>query len=386
MPRGAAVIAYKGKRGTVWRAKYIDSTGRQVMETLGREDEGWTRKAAQQALRERLVDVKREGLRKADPTRFGAFVDGWLQAYTTSRELKRSTVEGYEQIVAKHLRPAFADGLVSAIDEDKLERYVAEKISDGYSGRTINRHLNLLSLIFRAAMRRKLIRTNPVPNIERPKEGRRRWTILDPSEIARVERAFNDLIDAAPAGSEERRWNEQARVVFLTIVGSGLRRDELLGLRWRDIKLADPAGPSLRVRATFVGGADDTPKSEAGERTIALGGRLAGELFDHRGRSAYSGEDERVFVSPTKGTPMDVVRYANTFRAALAKAKIDRPMRPFHDGRHTSIMNSAAASIGPAALKARAGHASFQTTELYIDLAGEQFREEAERHEQRVFG
>jgi integrase len=60
-------------------------------------------------------------------------------------------------------------------------------------------------------------------------------------------------------------------------------------------------------------------------------------------------------------------------------------VRPFHDGRHTSITNAAAAGVSPAALMARAGHSDFATTQLYIDLAGETFREEADRLEERVF-
>jgi hypothetical protein len=73
-------------------------------------------------------------------------------------------------------------------------------------------------------------------------------------------------------------------------------------------------------------------------------------------------------------------------KLALAKAKVEKPMRPFHDGRHTSITNSAAAGLSPAALMARAGHSDFKTTQGYIDLAGETFRAEAELLEQRLFG
>jgi integrase len=54
-------------------------------------------------------------------------------------------------------------------------------------------------------------------------------------------------------------------------------------------------------------------------------------------------------------------------------------VRPFHDVRHTSITNAAAAGTPPAALMSRAGHSDFKTTQLYIDLAGETFREEADR-------
>jgi integrase len=93
-----------------------------------------------------------------------------------------------------------------------------------------------------------------------------------------------------------------------------------------------------------------------------------------------------VFCSPTKGTPLDPARYATTLRKALAKAKVEKYVRPFHDGRHTCITNEAASGNAPAAIQKRAGHSSFSTTQTYIDLAGVTFREEAERAEARMFG
>jgi integrase len=59
---------------------------------------------------------------------------------------------------------------------------------------------------------------------------------------------------------DERAWIEQARVVFPPVVSAGLRRGEILGLRWRDVSLADPAGATLRVRGTWVRSQRDTPK------------------------------------------------------------------------------------------------------------------------------
>jgi integrase len=65
-------------------------------------------------------------------------------------------------------------------------------------------------------------------------------------------------------------------------------------------------------------------------------------------------------------------------RKALTKAGITDYVRHFHDLRHSSITNAAAAGTPPAALMARAGHSSFTTTQGYIGLAGETFREEAD--------
>ena len=54
--------------------------------------------------------------------------------------------------------------------------------------------------------------------------------------------------------------------------------------------------------------------------------------------------------------------------------------------RHTSITNAAAAGTPSAALMSRARHTDFKTTQLCIDLAGETFREEANRLERRLWG
>jgi integrase len=113
--------------------------------------------------------------------------------------------------------------------------------------------------------------------------------------------------------------------------------------------------------------------------------RLAEELWQHRRRSPFQGEDERVFVSAT-GNALDVQRYAATFRTALRRAGITKPVRPFHDGRHTAITNDAAAGNSPLGVMKRAGHSSFKTTQGYIDLAGEVFRSEVNRLEERLYG
>ncbi len=113
---------------------------------------------------------------------------------------------------------------------------------------------------------------------------------------------------------------------------------------------------------------------------------LADELFQHRQRTDYAGDDDRVFCHPLKGSPLDPARYAETFRAALKKAGISEYVRPFHDQRHSSITLDALAGVEGMALMKRAGHSDFATTQRYIDLAGETFREEAELADARKFG
>ena len=227
--------------------------------------------------------------------------------------------------------------------------------------------------------------TTPVELVDRPREPRRRWRILTPAEVAAVRRAFGQLEQAAEP--DARAWVAQAAAVFTTVYGTGIRRGEPLGLRWRHVRLADPEGPTLRVEETYVRNQHRDPRSPSGRaRIIPLGPVVADALFEHRARTAYSGDGDRVFCHLLTGGPLDHKAYADTLREALAAAGITGHIRPFHDGRHTAITNAAAAGVGAAALQARAGHGDLATTQRYIDLAGVSFREEALIAEQRMFG
>ena len=263
-------------------------------------------------------------------------------------------------------------------------RYVATRLEAGDREQTVVRDLNLLNNIVRSALRQGLVRSNPIGLVERPRFEQHEWVTMTPAEVASVERAFREMIEAAR--DEKLRWLEQARVVFILVATMGLRRGEVLGLHWRDIDLADPDGAVLKVRETWVRSGHDTPKSVAGRRTIPLGPRLAEELWQHRRRTAFQGDDERVFGSPTKGSPMDAGRYAVTLRLALEAGGVARKLRPFHDGRHTAITSDAISGSSAVSLMTRAGHSDFRTTQRYINAAGVSFRDEAVRAEERILG
>ena len=89
--------------------------------------------------------------------------------------------------------------------------------------------------------------------------------------------AFHQLEQTAEPAA--RAWIAQAAAVFTTVYGTGIRRGELLGLRWRHVRLADPEGPTLRVEETYVRNRVETPKSERSARTIPLGPVVADALF-----------------------------------------------------------------------------------------------------------
>jgi integrase len=357
MPRGSAVIRYEGRRGVVWRVKFVDADGKQVQETLGPERDGWTRKKAEAELRERLVRVERKAYRHPKPMTFGTYRETWFEEGQARRRWAPRTVIQYRSIL-KRLGDHFDQFPLGAIRPRHVAEYVSEKTSE-LEASTVSRDLSVLHDVFATAMREELVDSNPAATAEHPKKARRSWRILEPAEVGRILAAIT---------------GEQERVIFLMLVLTGVRRHELQNLRWRDVDLLHGV---LRVRKS---------KTEDGIRSIALTGRLVAALSEHYQRTAFKGDDEFVFCHPEKGCRYSEKTWAETFRKALTAAGITDYVRPFHDLRHTALTNAAAAGSSPIALMGVAGHASMSTTRIYLHLAGTVFREEAEALERRLLG
>jgi integrase len=260
--------------------------------------------------------------------------------------------------ILKRLGEFFGPMPLAAIRPRDVAAYVAEQAEE-FEASTVSRDLSVLHDLFATAVREELIESNPAAGAEHPKKAKRRWRILQPGEVIRIRKSFED---------------EQARTIFLTLVLTGIRRNELRELRWRDVDLL--AGV-LRVHGT---------KTEEAERSIALSPILLHALQDHYRQTVFKGEDEFVFCHPERGTRYSEKRFAKQFRAALAAAGITDYVRPFHDLRHTALTNEAASGSGPVALMTKAGHSDMKTTRIYLHLAGTVFREEADALERRMLG
>jgi integrase len=355
MPSGACVIEYEGKRGKVFRIKYADADGKQVMETLGPERGGWTRRKAEAELRERLVNVEKRGWRKPAPLNFSGYAATWLDECAKRRAWKPSTLVANRNGVER-LEPFFGHLPLAAIRPRDVAEYVREALAH-YHPKTVNFNLNLLYDVFKTAKAEELIDSNPAEGVERPRVRRRQWRILKPEEVARIAQAFDD---------------DQARLVFLTLILTGVRRSELQALRWRDVDLIESV---LRIRES---------KTEEGIRSIALSATLADALWQRRRVTAFQGDNELVFCHPKRGSKIDHEWFAGLFRSALKAAGIEEYLRPFHDLRHASLTNGAAAGEGPLELMTRAGHRSMSTTKQYLHLAGATFPDAAAALEQRL--
>jgi integrase len=382
MLHGAAVIRYQGTRGASWQIKYRDATGRQVKETLGPEPE-WNRAKAERELGKRLAAVE-DGFRKPDKLTFAEFAKRFRDEYLPGRNLKSTTLENYGYILEGHLLPHFGGQRLSELESrpELIDTYISLKASQGLSAKTIHNHVLLLNLMLRRATVWRLIRSNPIDSIDRPRLDQPEMNVLNEGEISRLANAYDEL--SADAPSEDQQWWQLAKAVMLTALGTAMRRGELLGLRWHAVDLLEGR---IEVREAIVRGKVSTPKSRASRRAIELGPLTRAVLEQQWRRTDFRDDDDLVFCHPERGTPLDPSKLARSFlKPALKHAGIHKATRPFHDLRHTSLTHVAAAGNPQIYVQARAGHAQGSITERYLHAAQVLFPGAAERSEERMFG
>jgi len=156
--------------------------------------------------------------------------------------------------------------------------------------------------------------------------------------------------------------------MVVVALGTGLRRGELLGLRWEDVELGERR---VRVRQQYARGEITTPKSRASRRTVEFGPVTAAALEEQYRASLYRADECLVFGHPALGTPLDPSKLTRIYlTAALKAAGCHREgLQPWHGLRHSALTATALSGAPNAYVQSRAGHSTFTITERYVHAA-----------------
>jgi integrase len=354
---GSIVIRADIYYGT-WRA----ADGRQVMRRLGSvrprgTRDGLTKAQAEAALR-RLMEQPTQAVIRGDRRTIADIAEAHLLVKENAG-LKRTTARGYRSVIEAHLVPFFGERRVDRIREAQIVAFDSHLREQGLKVQTRRNILGLLDAMLGTAKKKGWVPSNPAADYEKPRKGRSETDgelrFLTIEEVEAVLRAMPD----DPLGRVEQ-------VLVLAAAMTGLRRGELLGLRWKDV---DWAARKVRVVRTYVGGKEDTPKSESSRRAVPLAGRLAGELQRLYESSPFQADDDPVFAHPNgTGLPLDASAVSKTFKRALKRAGV-RSVR-FHDLRHTfGTMMASSPNVSMRTLQGWLGHSDPATTAIYAHFA-----------------
>jgi integrase len=352
--RFGACVSRRSGLWAVWYAKYRLPDGRQVKKKIGpawagrgRPAEGYfSRRTAEDWLDDVLTQARERVLAGPGPddVSFEQAAREWLRYAEQDRGCKPSTMRGYRSSVEGRLIPAFGGMLVAEITPAVLERWRAGL---PVSARMKNKLLIELHGIFKRAAKLSGIAHNPAADVELLRVAARcDIEVFSPQEVMALVRAAADAQDAA---------------IYLTAAFTGLRRGELIALRWRDVDL--PAF-LVRVRASYAAGQLTTPKSGR-VRAVPLAPQVATALARLGDRPRWTAEDDLAFCG-TDGGYLDGSALRRRYLAARHAAGL-RPLR-FHDLRHT-FATRVIAKADIVRVQEWMGHADIQTTRKYLHYA-----------------
>ncbi|KKM06908.1 hypothetical protein LCGC14_1739300 [marine sediment metagenome] len=355
MARGAVVKRKSGNYAIVF---WVD--GKQKWKTLGPN-----KKEAEKALNEAMSRVHDGCYSEDKEIGFSEFAEKWLFDYKKSR-VKPATFRFYSDIFRIHANPYFKDMSLKRLKADKIDAYVAFKTKEGkLANKTIGYHITVLKMLLKQAVIWGYLKTNPAQYIEKPRAQTKEMDYLRPEEI----RLFLD------------NARKEFHPFFLTAVFTGMRRGELIALKWSDINWATG---NIHVKRTESRGLIHEPKSKRSIRSIVMAPVLVSTLKKHRLSCPTSDQD---FVFPNRdGNLMDGSHmYNREFMPALRRAGL-RHIR-FHDLRHTYVALLVSQGENIKFIQHQLGHASIQTTlDRYGHLLPEVHNGVGNRLQETIFG
>jgi integrase len=279
-----------------------------------------------------------------------ALIEGMRSGAVRTRSgdrYKPSAIRGYDAALRDRIVPILGGKRLGDVQRRDVQNLADDLLAEGRDPSTIRNALMPLRVIFRRALEDGDVAINPCTHLRLPAVRGRRERIASPEEAQR-------LLAALP---------ERDRALWATALYAGLRRGELMALRWEDVDLA--AGV-IRVERSYddKGHVEIEPKSRAGRRAVPVVGALRDILVEHKTRQdrqaglVFGTSAEKPFQ------PSNVWRRAGT---AWKRAELE-PIG-LHEARHTFASVLIAAGVNAKAITTYMGHASIQTTyDLYGKL------------------
>lgn len=271
-----------------------------------------------------------------------AYIERWLDE--KARHVKPSTMDTYRRLSGVHIVPKLGRKGLDKVTPLDVQTLMGE-LADSTGIRTANSCRTLLFSAYKQAIRWQLIARNPVE-------------ATDPLRAARKDMDLWTSVQAAHFLDTSR--DHRLFAAFYLVMATGLRRGEILGLRWADVSEREL---HIRQQLTYREGTFNftPPKTAQGTRRIAITPDVYAVLEAHQkaqeGQRASIGrlwpDTGLVFVSEA-GTPIHPRNFERSWGQLKKAAKM--PDARLHDLRHLHVSLLVKQGIDPQAIADRVGH------------------------------
>lgn len=320
--------------------------GERIHRVVGRESEGVTREQAERLI-EKLRTEAREGRLDLPKGRklHRSVAEAAEEYLTRMEESGGKDLANKRRHLEQHLIPYFGSHRLDKLTEFGLMQYRKEKVSQGMTDASVNRHFStLLHLLNRAASKDwKWIKPESKPKIPRVKEARKRITILSDDQAAR-------LMEAAVADQDGYSW-----LFVMFGLNTAMRHSEILRRRYDEIDW-----DHCRIWID---------KAKAGEREQPI----TPSLRDALKRQREMEHDPNGWIFPSVNAKAKCPHrrsMAKQFIRVVKRAELNPASCTPHVMRHTAITRLVKARTDLATIKAISGHKTLAMILHYTHVHG----------------
>jgi integrase len=314
---------------------------------------GGKKEEVKQKLKESMRQAEQGTLVASNKQKVSEYLEHWLSVKKIP--LKAGTYATHSTFVHSQMIPHLGKIQLQRLSKNHVQHFIKVMLEEeDLEPSTIHTIYTILSSAMNDAVESQLLSANPCKKVVLPHVEDRDYQVLDSEQVqtlltALVEHPLEGLITLALA--------------------TGMRRGELLGLKWSDI---DMERGRLRVQRTVIringqGYLENTPKTKGSRRTITLTRSALDALKEHRKRqlqerlqpAEWNNELDLVFPG-RNGKYFPFPTLAEQFARVLTLAGL--PKMRFHDLRHTCATLLLSMSISPKVVSELLGHSSIKIT------------------------
>lgn len=378
LPNGA----YRGGSWTVYWWDH-DEDGRRRQRSKG----GFKTKQQAQSFLTALLSAKQDStyVAPAKGTVAEYIRDTWLPAQR--QRLRVSTFDDYARRIQQYIVPAIGGIRLQELSAGDLDRFYADLLDDGSirGGGLAPKSVRNVHIVIRKALadaaRKRLVSRNVALDADPPRvpsPGETEFDTWTPDELRSFLEGISDH-HLAPA--------------FVLAAATGMRRGEVLGLRWQDVDLVRR---TVSIRQTVLNVAYKVmlgePKTARGRRTISLDVATSAVLQSHRTATAerrlkmgLGAPNSDLVFARDDGRPIHPDLFSKTFDRTVKRLGL-RKVR-LHDLRHTYATLALQAGVDAKTVSARLGHATVAfTLDVYTKAVPQLDRAAADEVAGLIFG
>ncbi|GAB6181714.1 tyrosine-type recombinase/integrase [Desulfotomaculum defluvii] len=307
-----------------------------------------------------------------------SFLKHWLEVYGKTN-LKPQTYDSYKMICEKHLIPNLGKMPLSKLHQTHLEQYQVKAMASGrsngkggLSARTVQYHHRVLGKALSYAVKMKILQYNIARDVSAPRAKKKEMRALTAQEV-------RQFLDTA---KDHRDY-----LIVFTAVHTGMRRGEIIGLKWKDI---DFKNRIARIQRSLQESEEEgiilgSTKNEDG-RPVPLPECLCELLKEYKKTQVVNLFDkERLVFSDPDGDPVNPKNLSHRIENLAKKAGF--PGINLHSLRHTWATLALESGIHPKVVQAILGHSNISITmDIYSHVLPVMFTEASNIVAQTISG